>query len=76
MATLDVSIRPGAKRRKKIRVEIDTEKFERLSANLGLFDPAFLKSLERAEQDVRKKKLKRISSLKELRTRNDRNSRD
>ena len=76
MATLDVTIQPGAKRRRKIRVEIDTEKFERLAASLGLFDPAFLKSLERAEQDYRKKKLKRISSLKVLRIRNDRNSRD
>ena len=76
MATLDVTIQPPAKRRRKIRVEIDTEKFERLAASLGLFGPAFLKSLERAEQDYRKKKLRRISSLRELRIRNDRNSRD
>jgi len=76
MATLDVKIQPGAKRPRKIRVEMDTEEFERLAASLGLFGPGFLESLDRAEHDYRKKRTRRISSLKELRIRNDRSSRD
>jgi hypothetical protein len=72
MATLDVTIQPLGKGRRKIRIEIDVEKFERLASNLGLFSPAFLKSLEPAERDYRKKRMKSISFLRELRVRNDR----
>ena len=50
----------------KILIEMDAVKFERLAANLGLFNSEFLKSLDRAEKDCRTGKIRKIKSLKEL----------
>jgi len=46
---------------------MDADKFERLAADLGLFSPEFLKSLNRAEKDYKAGRIKKIKSLKELR---------
>lgn len=54
-------------RQKKIRIEIDAAQFERLAANLGLFNREFLQSLDRAEREVAKGRVKKLRSLKDLR---------
>ena len=46
---------------------IDAEKFERLAASFGLFNPDFLKSVNRAENDYHSGRTKKISSLRSLR---------
>jgi len=58
MATLDVKIN-----RKKILIKLDVEKMEKLLSLLGFFNPEFLKSLERAERDIKEGKIKKIKSL-------------
>jgi len=67
MASLTITIKPRTNQAKKILVEMDVEKFERLAADLGFFSPEFLKSLDRAEKDYRAGRFKKIKSLKELR---------
>lgn len=65
MNSLAIIIKPRANG-KKILVEMDADKFERLAANLGFFGSDFLKSLGRAEKDYSAGRVKKISSLREL----------
>ncbi len=51
-----------------ITIKMDANKFERLAANFGFFNPDFLKSLSRAEKDFEAGRFQKIKSLKELRT--------
>lgn len=51
----------------KIIVELDADKFERLAANFGSFNSAFLKSIERAEREIAQGKGKALKSLRDLR---------
>lgn len=68
MASLTITIKkPQTKRSHKILVEMDAEKFEKLAASLGFFNPEFLKSLQRSEGDFKTGRFKKIESLKELR---------
>ena len=67
MASLTITIKPRANHSRKILVEMDADKFERLAANLGLFNPEFLESLDRAEKDYKADRITKIKSLKELR---------
>lgn len=69
VATLPLAISSpaGARRRRILRVEINADRFERLAADFGLFNPDFLESVERAEADVRAGRVRAISSLRELR---------
>ena len=69
MATLNVTIRPRQLRSRKLIVELDADRFERLAANLGFFSKEFLASLERAEREVRQGKARRLRSLRDLRRR-------
>ena len=48
---------------KKIIVEIDADRFERLAASLGFFSPKFLSSLDRAERDFKAGRIRKILSL-------------
>lgn len=64
MAALGLKLKP--KNSKKIVVELDAEKFERLAASLGLFSEAFEASLDQAEKDYRSGRIAKISSLREL----------
>ncbi|GBD34513.1 hypothetical protein HRbin35_00238 [bacterium HR35] len=48
MATLDIKIN-----KKKIKIVIDRNKWERLMNALGLYNEEFIKSLKRAEKDYR-----------------------
>ena len=52
----------------KFRIEVDIDKLERLADALGLYNPEFLKSLERSEKDYREGRYRKITSLKELRS--------
>jgi len=65
MSTLAIKIQPKTARR--MLVEIDADKFERLAAGLGLFREEFLESLNRAEKEVAQGKLKRLKDLQDLR---------
>jgi hypothetical protein len=67
MTSLNITIKPQINNQRKILVEMDANKFERLAADLGLFSPEFLKSLERAEKDYKAGRIKKIKFLKELR---------
>jgi hypothetical protein len=61
MATLDAKIN-----QRKILIKVDIEKMEKLLSLLGFFSEDFLKSLERAEKNIKEGKIKKIKSLKEL----------
>ena len=67
MVSLAITIKPAEKAGRKVLVEMDAGKFERLAANLGFFNPDFLKSLDRSEKDYRAGRFCKIKSLKELR---------
>jgi len=65
MPTLDIAIR----KRQKVKVyniQIDLAKFENLAASFGFFNPSFLESLERAEQDIAKGRTKKLRTFKQL----------
>ncbi len=65
MNSIAITMSPTHK--KKILVELDADKFERLAAHLGLFNEGFLSSLDKAEKDYKNGKIKQISSLRQLR---------
>ena len=65
MASLEFTI--TQKSPKKVTIEFDADKFEKLAATFGFFNPEFLKSLDRAEQDIKAGRVKRLRSLKDLR---------
>ncbi len=65
MATITVERKPKSKR---IIVEIDADKLERLAASLGLPSPGFLHSIARSEKDITLGKTRRLRSLRELRS--------
>ncbi|PIS39591.1 MAG: hypothetical protein COT33_01055 [Candidatus Nealsonbacteria bacterium CG08_land_8_20_14_0_20_38_20] len=67
MTSLTITIKSKINHSKKILVEMDAEKFERLASNLGFFSPEFLESIEQAEKDYRAGRIKKIKSLMELR---------
>ncbi len=67
MSSLSITIKSRDKDKKKILIEMDANRFERLAANLGFFNSDFLKSLDRAEKDYKTRRIKKIESLKELR---------
>jgi len=54
---------------KKIFVELDADKLERLASNLGFYGADFLKSIDRAERDYSVGRVREVSSLSELRKR-------
>ena len=65
--TLKSGARQGTQRAKKILVEFDADRFERLAAVFGLYSREFLNSLHRAEKDYLAGRVRKIKSLKELR---------
>jgi hypothetical protein len=67
MSSLAITIKPASKRPRKILIEMDANKFEKLAGNFGFFNPDFIKSLDRAERDYKAGKVKKIKSLRELR---------
>lgn len=66
MSTLIIKVQPN-KKQKKIIIEMDADKFERMAGDLGLFNQDFLESLSRSEHNYKAGRVREISSLKELR---------
>ena len=66
MSSLNLTIRPQTDTR-KIMVELDADKLEKLAASLGFFSSNFLKSLNRSEKDYKLGRIRKIKSLKDLR---------
>lgn len=66
MADLNLTIVASPNKARRIKVEFDADRLERLAANLGLFSPEFRQSLADAERDIRSGKTRPISSLRDL----------
>lgn len=66
MATLTIEKKP---RSGKYIVEIDVRAWERIGAELGLYNHDFIKSLERSELEIALGKTKRLKSFRDLRRR-------
>ena len=64
MSSLELTIK---KRNNRVLVEMNAVRFERLAAEFGFFGKEFLKSLERAEKDVKAGRIRKVQSLKQLR---------
>lgn len=65
MVSLNITIKQGKNRSKKI-VEFDVGQFEKLAAAFGMFNPDFLKRLDKAEKDIKAGKIRKINSLEDL----------
>ena len=65
MASLEFTI--TQKSPKKVTIEFDADKFERLAASFGFLNPELIKRLDKAERDVKAGKIRKINSLKDLR---------
>ncbi|MDP3735311.1 MAG: hypothetical protein Q8R39_02695 [bacterium] len=65
--TLPLTLYPSTKKN-KIVVEMDADRFERLAAAFGFFNPEFLESLDQAEREIAHGKTKRLKSLQDLRS--------
>lgn len=70
MSSLTLTIKKDNGRKQKILVEIDAGQFERLAAQFGFFGDDFLKSIDQAEKDIRAGRIRKIKSLRELRSKN------
>jgi len=66
MATITVGRKSHSRR---IVVEIDADKLERLAASLGLLSSSFVDSISRSEKEIALGQTKRLRSLRELRRR-------
>ncbi|KKQ22131.1 MAG: hypothetical protein A3G45_01205 [Candidatus Staskawiczbacteria bacterium RIFCSPLOWO2_12_FULL_37_15] len=66
MVSLSLTIKEGKNKSHKM-VEFDVREFEKLAALFGMFNPDFLKSVARAEKDIKAGRVREIKSLKELR---------
>lgn len=67
MNMLTLTMSPLMKRERKVRVEFDAERFERLAAGLGFFSTEFIASVDRAEREITQRKIKLLRNLKDLR---------
>ena len=54
---------------RKVIVELVFFQLERLASHLGFYNPGFLQSLDRAEQDYKAGRVRKVASLRELRKR-------
>lgn len=68
MNSLTLTLKPKRNAPKKIVVEMDADKFERMAAYFGMLNPDFLKSVERAEQDYKRGQIYEVRSLEDLRS--------
>ena len=68
MNQLAFTVRPSTSG-KKVIIELDADKLERVASSLGMYSSDFIESVERAEKDYKAGRIKRIFSLKELRKR-------
>lgn len=67
MASLPTTVHiKGSGKTKRVFVEVPAKRLEELADVLGMYNPAFLESLERAEADVKAGRVKRLRSIKDL----------
>lgn len=67
MVSLPVTLRsPSVRTSRRMVVEIDVRRLEKLADALGMYNPDFLASLSRAEADVRAGRVKKVKTLKDL----------
>lgn len=64
---LTIKPRTASRRNRKIVVEMDADRLEKLAAAFGMLNPDFLKSIHRAEEDYRRGRVYEVESLEELR---------
>lgn len=65
--TLTLNIKQKTtKTTKRVVVEMDADRLEKMAAAFEMFNPDFLNSVERAEADYRAGRVRRISSLRTL----------
>lgn len=65
MASLPIKVRQTTSQ--TINLQVNRNAFERLADLFGFFQPKFLQSLDRAEADIKKGRVKKLHSLKDLR---------
>lgn len=68
MAALRIKVQSKMHRPREMIIELNADQFERVAGTFGLWNPDFLRSIDRAENDVRAGRVKKIRSLKDLRT--------
>lgn len=66
MVSLNITIKEEKNRSRRAMIELDADKFEKLAAIFGLFNPDFLKSLKESEKDYEEGRFFKIKSLKDL----------
>ena len=62
---MNIQIKNNSKTRKMV-IEMNADKFEKLAANFGFFSNDFCKSVEKGEKDYRAGKARKIKSLSSL----------
>ena len=65
MVSLNLTIKKGRNRTHKM-VEFDVREFEKLAALFGMFNPEFIKRLNKAEKDIKAGRIRKINSLADL----------
>ena len=65
MVSLNITIKEGKNKSHKM-IEFDVGQFERLAAALNMFNPDFIKRLNKAEKDIKAGRIRKINSLKDL----------
>ena len=65
MATITILEKPNS--RKKIKVEIDFNQWEKLADIFGLYSPSFLRTLNKSLQESKQGIVRKIKSLRDLR---------
>jgi len=70
MSSLTLTIKKDNGQKRRILVEIDAGQFERLAAQFGFFGDDFLRSIDQAEKDIRAGRIRKVKSLRELRSKN------
>ncbi len=59
---MNIQIKNDSKTRKMV-IEMNADKFEKMAANFGFFSNDFYKSVEKAEKDYKTGKTRKIKSL-------------
>ena len=65
MISLSLTIKEGRNKSHKM-VEFDVREFEKLAALFGMFNPDFIKRLNKSEKDIKAGRIRKINSLADL----------
>jgi hypothetical protein len=76
MASLSLTVRPSKTApKKRFVLELDLDRLEKLMEACGWYSEEFLKSLDRAEEDLRMGRVYPFTSFKDLRAKSARKKR-